>query len=96
MPACSSAYRVLCLRLHPWAHKSGTTTPLKMQVAAAEAAMGLSGGQMACTMLFGSIILTYLGLEASRLRVLLRVSVRVAAVVLPSDRRRRVRTWESI
>ncbi len=35
--------------------------------------MGLNGGQMACTMLFGTMILTYLGLEASRLRVLLRV-----------------------
>lgn len=35
--------------------------------------MALSGGQMACTMLFGTMILTYLGLEASRLRVLLRV-----------------------
>lgn len=58
-----------------------TTTPhttTHQQVAAimaeeAAAAVGLSGGQMACTMLFGSIILTYLGLEASRLRVLLRV-----------------------
>lgn len=40
---------------------------------AAAAAMSLSGGQMACTILFGTMILTYLGLEASRLRVLLRV-----------------------
>jgi hypothetical protein len=36
--------------------------------------MALTGGQMACTMLFGTSILTYLGLEASRLRCLLRVS----------------------
>lgn len=43
------------------------------ETAAAVAAGGLSGGQMACTMLFGTLILTYLGLEASRLRVLLRV-----------------------
>jgi len=34
----------------------------------------LSGGQMACSMLFGTAIITYLGLEISRLRVLMRVS----------------------
>lgn len=34
----------------------------------------LSGGQMACAMLFGAAIITYLGLEVSRFRVLVRVS----------------------
>lgn len=37
-------------------------------------AEALSGGQMAMTILFGTCMVTYLGLEASRLRVLLRVS----------------------
>lgn len=34
----------------------------------------LSGGQMACAMLFGTATITYLGLEVSRFRVLVRVS----------------------
>lgn len=46
-----------------------------MAAALVAATAGLTGGQMACTILFGTTIFTYLGLEISRLRVLLRVRI---------------------
>ena len=53
---------------HPTELTAATPTTITMEGGA------LSGGQMACAMLFGTAIITYLGLEVSRFRVLVRVS----------------------